>query len=326
MKYKIADLFAGVGGIRLGFEKAARKKNVKTNCIFSSEIDKYCIQTYITNFGKTDFYGDITNLVSENNIAKVIPDFNVLLAGFPCQPFSQAGLRKGFRDTRGTLFFWIQKILEVKKPEAFLLENVKHLKGHDKGNTLKTILKVLRKNYYVPEPKILNAKDFGLPQNRERIYIVGFKKKYSNFIYPFGYNNKIKVGKILERNFQKKYTISTRLWNGHKRRKIQHRIKGNGFGFGLFGKNSPYTNTISARYYKDGSEVLISRGKNKNPRKLTERECARLQGFPDSFKIPVSAVQAYKQFGNSVPVNVIEAISSKMIKYMENKLTSREVA
>ena len=138
-------------------------------------------QTYITNFGKTNFYGDITKLGSAENIIKTIPNFDLLFAGFPCQPFSQAGLRKGFNDTRGTLFFWIEKILNVKKPNAFLLENVKHLKGHDKGNTLKVILKSLRKNYYVPDPEVFNAKNFGLPQNRERIYIVGFKKKISNF-------------------------------------------------------------------------------------------------------------------------------------------------
>ena len=316
MKLKIIDLFAGIGGIRLGFEKAAKKKLIETNCVFSSEIDKYCIQTYITNFGKTNFYGDITRLGSTENIVKTIPNFDLLFAGFPCQPFSQAGLRKGFNDTRGTLFFWIEKILNIKKPDAFLLENVKHLKGHDKGNTLKVILKSLRKNYYVPDPEVLNAKDFGLPQNRERIYIVGFKKKGNYFKFPNSKKIKTKLGDILEINPDKKYTISSRLWSGHKRRKIEHRKKGNGFGYGLFDKNSQYTNTISARYYKDGSEVLISRGKNKNPRKLTERECARLQGFPDSFKIPVSTVQAYKQFGNSVPISVVEAISSEMINYL----------
>ena len=326
MKYKFIDLFAGIGGIRLGFENAAKSKGIETNCVFSSEIDKYCIQTYITNFGKTNFYGDITKLGSNENLIKTIPNFNILFAGFPCQPFSQAGLRKGFDDTRGTLFFWIDKILNLKKPDAFLLENVKHLKGHDKGNTLKVILKSLRKNYYVPDPKVLNAKDFGLPQNRERIFIVGFKKKMNDFIFPEKKSIKVKVGDILEKKTDDKYTISTKLWTGHKRRKIQHKLKGNGFGYGLFDKESSHTNTISARYYKDGSEVLISRGKNKNPRKLTERECARLQGFPDTFKIPVSTVQAYKQFGNSVPVNVIEEIASEMINYLEFTKRNIEVA
>ena len=326
MKYKFIDLFAGIGGIRLGFENAAKSKGIETNCVFSSEIDKYCIQTYITNFGKTNFYGNITKLGSNENLIKTIPNFNILFAGFPCQPFSQAGLRKGFDDTRGTLFFWIDKILNLKKPDAFLLENVKHLKGHDKGNTLKVILKSLKKNYYVPDPKVLNAKDFGLPQNRERIFIVGFKKKKNDFIFPDKKSIKLKVGDILEKKPDDKYTISTKLWAGHKRRKIQHRLKGNGFGYGLFDKESHHTNTISARYYKDGSEVLISRGKNKNPRKLTERECARLQGFPDTFKIPVSTVQAYKQFGNSVPVNVIEEIASEMINYLEFTKRNIEVA
>lgn len=319
MNYKIIDLFAGIGGLRLGIEKAICKNGDTSKCVFSSEIDKYAIQTYITNFGKTNFYGDITNLKNEKNIREIIPNFDILLAGFPCQPFSQAGLRKGFDDTRGTLFFWIKKILEIKKPNSFLLENVKHLKGHNNGETLKTILSILRKDYYVPEPKILNARDFGLPQNRERIYIVGFLKNNGNFEYPRPLKIQTSVGSILEKRVSKKYTISSKLWQGHQRRKKEHRVKGNGFGYGLFDKNSNYTNTISARYYKDGSEVLISRGKNKNPRKLTERECARLQGFPENFKIPVSCNQAYKQFGNSVPVKVIEAIGEQMIKYLKNQ-------
>ena len=319
MKYKIIDLFAGIGGMRLGFEKAAKKLSLETSCVFSSEIDKYCIETYITNFGNTNFYGDITGLENEKKIDQTIPDFDVLFAGFPCQPFSQAGLKKGFFDTRGTLFFWIEKILNTKKPKAFVLENVKHLQGHDGGNTLKVILDILRKNYYVPEPKVFNAKNFGLPQNRERIFIVGFSKKNQDFTYPDAPLLRTSVGNILEKNVSNKYTISSKLWTGHKRRRKQHRLKGNGFGYALFDKKSEYTNTISARYYKDGSEALISRGKNKNPRKLTERECARLQGFPSDFKIPVSRVQAYKQFGNSVPINVVEAICLKLLDYLEKK-------
>ena len=317
MTLKFIDLFAGIGGIRMGLESAAQKAGIETKCVFSSEIDKYAIQTYITNFGKTNFFGDITNLGDDLNLDKTVPNFDVLLAGFPCQPFSQAGLKKGFNDTRGTLFFWIDKILKIKKPKAFLLENVKHLRGHDKGNTLSTILNVLRENYYVPDPKILNAKYFGLPQNRERIYIIGFDKNLGEFEYPQPINSKTRVGDILEKYVGKDYTISNKLWAGHKRRKREHKIKGNGFGYGLFDKNSEYTNTISARYYKDGSEVLISRGKDRNPRKLTERECARLQGFPDSFKIPVSRAQAYRQFGNSVPVNVIKKISEKILEYIQ---------
>jgi len=319
MTLKFIDLFAGIGGIRMGLESAAQKAGIETKCVFSSEIDKYAIQTYITNFGKTNFFGDITNLGDDLNIDKTVPNFDILLAGFPCQPFSQAGLRKGFGDTRGTLFFWIDRILKIKKPKAFLLENVKHLKGHDQGNTLRTILNNLRENYYVPEPKVLNAKNFGLPQNRERIYIVGFIKDNGDFNYPKPTNIETKVGNILEKYVGKSYTISDKLWAGHKRRKREHKIKGNGFGYGLFDKNSKYTNTISARYYKDGSEVLISKGKDRNPRKLTERECARLQGFPDSFKIPVSRAQAYRQFGNSVPVSVIKKISESMFDYIQQK-------
>jgi len=319
MTLKFIDLFAGIGGIRMGLESAAQKAGIETKCVFSSEIDKYAIQTYITNFGKTNFFGDITNLGDDLNIDKTVPNFDILLAGFPCQPFSQAGLRKGFGDTRGTLFFWIDRILKIKKPKAFLLENVKHLKGHDQGNTLRTILNNLRENYYVPEPKVLNAKNFGLPQNRERIYIVGFIKDNGDFNYPKPTNIETKVGNILEKYVGKSYTISDKLWAGHKRRKREHKIKGNGFGYGLFDKNSKYTNTISARYYKDGSEVLISKGKDRNPRKLTERECARLQGFPDSFKIPVSRAQAYRQFGNSVPVSVIKKISESMLDYIQQK-------
>lgn len=318
MNFKIIDLFAGIGGIRLGIENAIYKNGDTSKCVFSSEIDKYAIQTYITNFGKTNFYGDITNLKDDKNIKKIIPDFDILLAGFPCQPFSQAGLKKGFDDTRGTLFFWIEKILKIKKPNAFLLENVKHLKGHNNGSTLKTILNILRKDYYVPDPQILNAKDFGLPQNRQRIYIIGFLKNNGLFEYPEPLKVTTSVGSILEKRVPKKYVISSKLWEGHQRRKREHKVKGNGFGYGIFNKDNEYTNTISARYYKDGSEVLISRGKNKNPRKLTERECARLQGFPENFKIPVSTNQAYKQFGNSVPVKVIEALGEQIIRYLKN--------
>jgi len=247
MTLKFIDLFAGIGGIRMGLESAAQKAGIETKCVFSSEIDKYAIQTYITNFGKTNFFGDITNLGDDLNIDKTVPNFDILLAGFPCQPFSQAGLRKGFGDTRGTLFFWIDRILKIKKPKAFLLENVKHLKGHDQGNTLRTILNNLRENYYVPEPKVLNAKNFGLPQNRERIYIVGFIKDNGDFNYPKPTNIETKVGNILEKYVGKSYTISDKLWAGHKRRKREHKIKGNGFGYGLIDKNSKYTNTISAR-------------------------------------------------------------------------------
>lgn len=304
------DLFAGIGGIRQAFQLEGGRT------VFSSEWDKFAQKTYRINYGEVP-NGDITKID-----AKDIPNHDILLAGFPCQPFSQAGLKKGFEDTRGTLFFDIARILKEKLPKAFLLENVKQLRGHDKGNTLKVILNTLNElNYYVPNPEILNAKDFGLPQNRERIIIVGFNRDflpplYEDFRYPEGkYYPNINIGSILEEDVPEKYTISDKLWQGHLNRKKAHKKKGNGFGFNLINRDSPYSNTISARYYKDGSEALVEQN-GKNPRMLTPRECARLQGFPEDFIIPVSNAQAYKQFGNSVSINVINAVAKSMIDYM----------
>lgn len=307
-KVKIIDLFAGIGGIRLGFEIASKNK---IDCVFTSEWNKYSVATYTENFNDLMVHGDITKIDG-----KLIPEHDILLAGFPCQPFSQAGLKKGFSDTRGTLFFDIERILIEKQPQAFLLENVKQLKGHDKGNTLKTIIQHLKKiGYENVQYEVLKAREFGLPQNRERIYIVGFLDKNIEFEFPKPCNIKTKVGDILEKNVDEKYTISDRLWEGHQRRKNVNKEKGKGFGYGMVNENSEYTNTISARYYKDGSEILIEQ-ENRNPRKLTPREAARLQGFPDSFKIPVSDNQAYQQFGNSVAVNVIVKVAEQMLKHI----------
>ena len=304
------DLFAGIGGIRQAFQRHGGYN------IYSSEWDKFAQTTYRINYGEIPD-GDIT-VVDE----KDIPDHDILLAGFPCQPFSQAGLHKGFEDTRGTLFFDIARILKAKRPKAFMLENVKQLRGHDKGNTLKVILSVLNElNYYVPNPQILNAYHFGVPQNRERIIIVGFNKDYlpenfKDFEYPVGQmDEKVCIGNILEDEVGDRFTISDKLWEGHQARKKKHKKKGNGFGFSLFNKNSKYTSTISARYYKDGSEALIEQS-GKNPRMLTPRECARLQGFTDDFIIPVSNAQSYKQFGNSVCIPVIEAVAIAMLDYL----------
>jgi len=319
---KIIDLYCGIGGMRLGFEQATKNLKTPTKCILSSEIDKFCIQTYISNFGVSNFFGDLTKLNSKKEILKIIPDFDLLLAGFPCQPFSRAGKKKGFDDKRGNHFFIINKILKVKKPKAFLLENVKFLKSHDNGRTLNEMLRNLRKNYYVPDPAFLNSKDFGLPQNRDRIFIVGFLKKNEVFEFPKPTQKTTSVGRILEKYVSNSYVISDRLWSGHKKRKIRHKKNGNGFGFSIVDKNNHYTNTLSARYHKDGGEILISRGKKKNPRMLTERECARLQGFPDSFKIPVSRVRAYQQFGNSVSVNVIKVIAKNIIRYLDKRIVS----
>lgn len=306
--FTFIDLFAGIGGIRIPFQELGGK------CVFSSEWDKFAQKTYRANFGETP-QGDITEIETD-----AIPDFDVLIAGFPCQPFSQAGLRKGFADTRGTLFFEIERIIKDKKPRAFLLENVKQLRTHDKGRTFATIIRHLEDlNYYV-NAAVLRAADFGVAQNRERIYIVGLSKEHFNidkdynFSFPLPTHEDTCLGDLLESNVSDKYTLSDALWEGHQRRKLEHQKKGNGFGYSLFNQDSKYTNTISARYYKDGSEILIEQGDGKNPRKLTPRECARLQGFPEEFIITVSDTQAYRQFGNSVAVPVVRAVAKRIIE------------
>lgn len=307
--FKFIDLFAGIGGIRIPFQELGGK------CVFTSEWDKFSQKTYHANFGEMPA-GDITKIEASS-----IPDFDILLGGFPCQPFSQAGLHKGFEDTRGTLFFEIERIIQEKRPKAFLLENVKQLKGHDGGRTFRVIMEHLHALNYYAEAKVLKAADFGVPQIRERIYIVGFDKEFYDlpenysFAFPDPLNVQTRVGDILQKNVDEKYTISDKLWEGHQRRKVENRNAGKGFGFSLFNEDSPYTSTISARYYKDGSEILIEQP-GQNPRKLTPRECARLQGFPDQFVIPVSDAQAYKQFGNSVAVPVIRAIASRIREEM----------
>ncbi len=342
--FTFIDLFAGIGGIRLSFQQLGGE------CVFSSEIDKFAQKTYLANFGEMPS-GDITLIE-----AKDIPSHDILLGGFPCQAFSQAGLKKGFSDTRGTMFFEIQRILANKRPKAFLLENVKQLQGHDKGNTLKTILSILRGendkfddenipmsndarlaldqklNYWV-DYRVLRAADFGIPQNRERIFLIGFdKEQFPNvdfneiFKWPEPPRTPTRVGDILQSqaelnaDFSKykkdRFTISDRLWDSHNRRKEDHKNKGNGFGYSLFNHDNTHTNTISARYYKDGSEALIDQSHlGKNPRFLTPRECANLQGFPKEYIVDaVSKGQMYKQFGNSVCVTVVSAIAEKLVE------------
>ena len=334
--FTFIDLFAGIGGIRLPFQKQGGE------CVFTSEIDKHAQKTYFANYGEYPS-GDITKIQ-----AKDIPDHDLLLAGFPCQAFSQAGLKQGFKDTRGTMFFEIQRILAEKRPKMFLLENVKRLRTDKKGETFQTIYDILtgqhkdsipddvpmseearealshKLNYWVGYA-VLRAADFGAPQNRERIFIVGFNRDYFDkvenfdelFSFPKPTHSKTRVGDILEDvpADDTVYTISDNLWAGHQKRKDQHINKGNGFGYSLFNHDSAYTNTISARYYKDGSEALIDQSQyGKNPRMLTPRECARLQGFPEEFLTDaVSKTQAYKQFGNSVCVKVVEAVAEQMI-------------
>ncbi|MEN0648599.1 DNA (cytosine-5-)-methyltransferase [Caldifermentibacillus hisashii] len=310
MLYKFIDLFAGIGGIRLAFEEYGE-------CVFSCEWDVKAQETYFANFYETPF-GDIRKINE-----KEIPDHDILLAGFPCQPFSIAGVSKknslgrahGFLDeTQGTLFFDIARIITEKQPQAFLLENVKNLKSHDKGRTYRVIKKVLENDLgYTVYDKIINAKGL-VPQNRERIYIVGFKKPIK-FQFPSLPDKGPALRTILEDEVDEKYTLSDKLWKYLQAYKEKHEAKGNGFGYGLADLDS-YSRTLSARYYKDGSEILIPQ-KGKNPRKLTPRECARLQGFPDSFKIVVSNTAAYKQFGNSVAVPVVRLIAEKMIQAIE---------
>lgn len=307
--FKFIDLFAGIGGIRIPFQE------IGGECVFTSEWDPFAQKTYRINFGG-EVFGDITEVDAE----KDIPDFDILLGGFPCQPFSQAGLHKGFSDTRGTLFFNIEEILRVKRPKAFLLENVKQLKGHDHGRTFRVIEEHLKALNYTVSSAVLRARDFGVPQNRERIYIVGFDREYYDFsagyefTFPEPVKSKTRLGDILEKKVDPKYTISQKLYDGHVRRKKENAKKGNGFGFSLVTPDSEYTCTLSARYYKDGSEILIDQGEILLPRKLTPRECARLQGFPENFIIPVSDTRAYKQFGNSVAVPVVRKIAEKMMK------------
>lgn len=309
MKFTFIDLFAGIGGLRIPFDKLGGE------CVFTSEIDKKCQDTYEINFKERPF-GDIKE-ITESDISQ-IPKHDLLLAGFPCQAFSNAGKRKGFNDTRGTLFYDIEKILAFHKPKAFLLENVKGLRSHDGGETLRIILEVLRDTlgYYVPEPEILNSKDFGVPQNRQRIYIVGFLKE-NNFQYPKPTGIPTKVGDILEPGrVPNKYTISDKLWASHKARKQRNKLKGKGFGYSSKKRTDEYTSTLSARYYKDGAEVLIEKTNNSNPRKLTPNEARRLQGFPDWFQVNKSDNEAYKQFGNAVTVPVVQYLADEIINFL----------
>lgn len=303
-QFKFIDLFAGIGGLRIPFDELGGE------CVFSSEIDKYSQQTYEANFNHLPS-GDITKIDEKD-----IPSHDLLLGGFPCQAFSNAGLRKGFEDTRGTLFFDIARILNYHKPKVFLLENVKGLLNHDNKKTYTTIIKTLKSLGYEIFAKVLNSKDFGLPQSRQRIFIVGIMGAAINsFDFPEPPYEKTCLGDILENNPDQKFTISDKIWGSHKKRKIKAREKGNGFGYSLFNKDSIYTNTISARYYKDGSEILIEQS-NKNPRMLTPSEASQLQGFPLDFNIPVSNGQAYKQFGNAVSVNVVRALAGEITKLL----------
>lgn len=321
-KFQFIDLFAGIGGFRIAFQ------NLGGKCIFTSEWDKYSKKTYHANFGEIPF-GDITKPITKNYIPKY---FDVLCAGFPCQAFSIAGRRGGFEDTRGTLFFDVAEIIKNHQPKAFFLENVKGLRNHDKGKTLATILNVLREdlNYYVPNPQIINAKDYGVPQNRERIFIVGFRKDLgiTEFEYPTPSNKQAVVQDILEKNeVSVKYYLSTTYLETLRRHKERHERKGNGFGYEIISHEGIANAIVCGGMGRERNLVVDHRLTNFKPvtkikgkvnregiRKMTPREWARLQGFPDTFKIVVSDVQAYKQLGNSVAVPAIQATAKKIIE------------
>jgi len=308
-KFKFIDLFAGIGGFRMAFQKAGGK------CIFSSDWDKYSQETYEANYGEKPV-GDIHNI----NLSD-IKQHDILCAGFPCQPFSIAGVSKkislgrkhGFDDERqGNLFFEIAKILKERQPKAFLLENVKNLKNHDKGRTFEIIHNTLTKELgYKVFFKIIDAQGV-VPQHRERIYIVGFKDHTIDFRFPEFPKDGPKLGTILERNVPGKYTLTNHLWAYLQAYARKHAAAGNGFGFGLVTPND-VTRTLSARYYKDGSEILVSQGPGRTPRRLTPKECAALMGYPSNFTIPVSDTQAYRQFGNSVVVKVVEKLAAEIV-------------
>jgi len=326
-EFKFIDLFAGIGGFRMALQSLEGK------CVFTSEWDKYSKQTYKANFGEIPF-GDIT----KDKTKSYIPDnFDVLCAGFPCQAFSIAGRRGGFEDTRGTLFFDVAEIIKKKQPKAIFLENVKGLRNHDKGKTLATILNVLREDlgYYIPEPQILNAKEFGVPQNRERIFIVGFRNDLgiTDFQYPKPTNKDTILDDILEQEeVSVKYYLSTTYVQTLKNHRARHESKGNGFGYQIIPNDGTANAVVCGGMGRERNLVLDDRLTNFVPvthitgevnregiRKMTPREWARLQGFPDDFKIVVSDAQAYKQFGNSVAVPAIQATAKKIIEKLNFK-------
>jgi len=324
-KFTFIDLFAGIGGFRIAMQ------NLGGECVFSSEIDRYSKQTYEANFGDIPF-GDITLDETKGAIPK---GFDVLCGGFPCQAFSIAGKRGGFDDTRGTLFFDVAEIIKQHRPRAFFLENVKGLISHDKGRTLKTILNVLREdlNYFVPEPRILNAKEFGVPQNRERIFLVGFRKDQDveHFDYPVSENSDVTINSILERDeVPVKYYLSTQYLSTLRKHRQRHEAKGNGFGYEIIADNSIANAVVCGGMGRERNLVIDNRLTNFTPstnikgevnregiRKMTPREWARLQGFPENFKIVVSDAQAYKQFGNSVAVPAIQSTGHQLLKALK---------
>ena len=320
-KFTFIDLFAGIGGFRLAMQ------NLGGKCLFSSEWDEKAKQTYEANFGEVPF-GDIT---LEDTNCSFPNEFDVLCAGFPCQAFSIAGRRGGFEDTRGTLFFDVAEIIQRHQPKAFFLENVKGLTNHDKGRTLKTILNTLREDlgYFVPEPQIMNAKNFGVPQNRERIFIVGFRKDFGieDFEYPEPTGIQTAFIDIREKNtVPTKYYLSTQYVDTLRKHKQRHEEKGNGFGYEIIPDNGIANAIVVGGMGRERNLIIDNRITDFTPttnikgevnregiRKMTPREWARLQGFPEEYKIVVADASAYKQFGNSVAVPAIQATAEKIL-------------
>ncbi len=308
-KFRFIDLFCGIGGFRLGFEQAGCK------CVFSSDWDRWSQKTYAANFGEQPA-GDLTSVPAEE-----VPAHDILCGGFPCQPFSLAGVSKknslgrkhGFEDEKqGNLFYEIVRLLKHHRPAAFLLENVKNLTSHDKGNTFKVIHSTLTESLgYQVHYAVIDARHW-LPQHRERIFLAGFREPRP-FRFPAPPDTAPVLNSILEPEVNAKYTLTAKLWEYLQNYAAKHAAMGNGFGCSVFDGNG-VARTLSARYYKDGSEILISQGKHKNPRRLTPRECARLMGYPDTYQIPVSDTQAYRQFGNSVAVPVVTALASAVVE------------
>jgi DNA (cytosine-5)-methyltransferase 1 len=329
--FRFVDLFAGIGGLRIPFEEIGGR------CVFTAEWDRFARETYAANFPENDDHEFAHDVRPYASAPYRVPAHDVLLAGFPCQPFSIAGVSKknslgrphGFLcDTQGTLFYDLAKIIEYHKPPVFLLENVKNLERHDGGKTFATIMNVLENELgYIVHTKVVSSESW-VPQKRERLFIVGFKRPtafdFGNLDIPE--KNRPVLGDILEQDVDPKYTLTPKLWNYLKDYKEKHNNAGNGFGYSLFGPDD-VTRTLSARYYKDGSEILV-RQKGRRPRRLTPRECARLMGFDtprgSKFKIPVSDTQAYRQFGNAVVVPVVRAVATLMKPHLYEALALEE--
>lgn len=332
------DLFAGIGGIRLGFENAAKELGIKTKCVYTSEIDKNACKTYHKNY-PTDDHSPMSDITQVDE--KLMPNFDLILAGFPCQAFSIAGKRGGFEDTRGTLFFDVARLIKEKKPKAFLLENVKGLVNHRGGKTLATILNVLENDlgYNSTQFKVLNARNYGVPQNRERIYIVGFKEGGGGFNFPDSIDSSKTIKDILEFNpVSARYYLSSTYVSSMRAHKARHAAKGNGFGYEIRSYNDVANAIVCGGMGRERNLLIDTRQKDLVPltkikgeinkegiRRMTPIEWERLQGFPDNWTAEVADVHRYKQLGNSVAVPVIHAIALNILQEITNPLPFKKI-